>query len=314
MATKPPYYNCNTECLRARARIMRTLERRVLVKAVPRVITAELRRAMPYAAVLAIALGAVVVAGANLATAFPSEERPFGWSGPASFDGAVATVRSDLALAASIPALLLGARALAGREPSATPARQLLTPFGLHALLLFLSAFAAGGIGAWGANRTPMESYYAFSVAHGLLAVSAYSVGFLWAGILRRHALAFAAGTWLFFLGVYDALVNVTLFRQVGYHKLVAGEFPTWFYASQALSPLATYRGTLILWQRGFMDFLEKAAIGNAVLPAWVNPGLFIGLTLAIWVVLPLGIGLLAWRMRGRARTAAPTRAPDQAG
>lgn len=284
------------------------------VKAIPRVVTAELRRAAPYAVVLALALGGIVVAGANLATAFPSEERPFGWSGAASFDGAVATVRSDLALAASIPALLLGARALAGREPTATPARQLLAPFALHAALLLAAAFVAGGIGAWGAKRTPMESYWAFSVAHGLLALSAYSVGFLWAGLMRRHALAYAAATWLFFLGVYDALVNVTLFRQVGYHRLVAGDFPTWFYASQALSPLSTYRGTLILWQRGFMDFMEKAALGNAVLPAWVNPGLFVALTLVLWVALPVGLGLLAWRMRGRARAPAPRRAPEKAG
>lgn len=284
------------------------------MKGPPPAVLTELRRASPYAIVLALALGAVVVAGANVATAFPSEERPFGWNGPASFDGAIATVRSDLALAASLPALALGALALAGREPTVTRARALLLPFALHAALLFAAAFVAGGIGAWGSKRTSAEGYYAFSVAHGLLAVSAYSVGFLWAGLLRRHALAFAAGTWLFFLGVYDALVNVTLFRQVGYHKLVAGDFPTWFYASQGLSPLATYRGTLILWHRGFMDYLEKAAIGNAVLPAWVNPALFIGLTLALWVALPLGLGLLAWRMRGRARVAAPRRAPDRAG
>jgi hypothetical protein len=66
----------------------------------------------------------------------------------------------------------------------------------------------------------------------------------------------------------------------------------------------------LILWERGFMDYLEKAALGQATLPAWMNPGTFAALTLVLWVALPVGLGLLVWHWKGRSSARAAVKRP----
>ena len=273
----------------------------------------ELLRAAPYAVVLAILLGAVVVTGANLSNAFPSEKAPYGWPGPSKFDNAVAMVRSDLVLAASLPALALGAMALRGRSPHDLRAGGLWQVALPHMGLLGAAAFVAGGIGAVGASKTAFASWLAFSTAHALLALAFYSLGFLWSALLREWALAGAVATWVFFLGVYEGVIRTILFRTAGYHDLAAGAFPTWFYVAQGFSPLAAYRGVLILWRRGFMDYLESNTIGVAELPGWINPGTFAALLVGLWVVLPLGVAALAWWWQGRDAAAAPRRAPEKA-
>ena len=270
----------------------------------------EARRALPYALLLMLALGAVVSVGAHYSNAFPSESRPFGWPGPAAFQNAVAMVRGDLVLAASLPALVLGARALAGRDPLAQPARRILPILLAHALLLVVACFAAAAIGGLVAFRTPTSAFLAFSVAHALLALSFYSLAFLCGAILRRHALPLAMGVWLAFNAAYEGLVRTAVFREAGYNALAAGQFPSWFYVAQALSPLSAYRGVLILWERGFMDALEKAALGKAALPGWLNPGTFIVLTLVLWIAIPLGVALGIWAWRGRASARLGLRRP----
>ena len=273
----------------------------------------EARRALPYALVLALALGAVVSVGAHYSNAFPSQSRPFGWPGPAHFHNAVAMVRGDLVLAASVPALVLGARALSDRDPHIQRAPRVLAAFLAHGILLVTASFCAAAIGGIVAFKTPTNAFMAFSVAHALLALSFYSLAFLCSALFRRHALAAAALVWIAFNTVYESLVRTAVFRQVGGDALAAGQFPGWFYVAQALSPLSAYRGTLILWERGFMDYLEKAALGQAALPAWMNPGTFVALTLVLWVALPVGLALAAWAWRGRlaARVGLKRAAPD---
>src|SRR5581483_12146089 len=100
----------------------------------------ELRRAWPYALVLALGLGAVVTVGANISNAFPSQARPFGWPGPASFENAVAMVRPDIVLATTLPALLLGATALRRHDPREGG---LLPILAVDAALLLVAAFVA---------------------------------------------------------------------------------------------------------------------------------------------------------------------------
>lgn len=275
---------------------------------IPPDVLVALRRAAPYALLLALALGAVVVVGANLSNAFPSEKAPYGWDGPAHFENAVAMVRSDLVLAASLPALLLGARALAGREPQ-DGILPLLTTYATHVATLFAAVLVAGGIGVWGSHEASGEAWWAFSVAHAVLAVSFYSIAFLWACYLRQHALAAAAATWLAFLAIYEGITRTILFRTVGYFDLKAGLFPDWFWVAQALSPLSSYQGILILWRPGFRDYLEKATLDGAALPAWLGPATFVALSAVLWMILPLALGCLGWRLRARGLRSAARKA-----
>ena len=285
----------------------------------PGIVQHEARRALPYALLLAVGLGVVVTAGAQYSNAFPSEKAPFGWPGPASFENAVAMVRSDLVLAASLPALLLGARALAGREPAggrkaedpdapegASRTREdgrsfLLQVYGIHAALLALAVVLGGALGAWGAGRTLFEAWQAFVTAHVVLVLSFYSLAFLWSSLLKEHALAAAAATWLAFLAVYEAVTRTILFRSEGYHNLAGGAFPDWFWVAQGFSPLSSYTGILILWRPRFRDYMESAALDGAALPAWLVPATFIALAAVLWIALPLALSHVAWWRRGRA-------------
>lgn len=277
----------------------------------PPVILREARRALPLALVLALGLGAIVTVGAHYSNAFPSESQPFGWPGPASFENAVAMVRSDLVLAASVPALVLGARALAGREPTRDRAGSLVAVWGVHAAILALAVVVAAALGAWGAGRTPPEAWFAFVTAHVVLALSFYSLAFMWACFLHEQALAAALAMWLVFLGMYEAVTRTIVFRTEGYHALASGAFPDWFWAAQGLSPLSSYTGILILWRPKFRDYLESAALENAVLPGWLVPATFVALATVLWMILPLALGHLAWWWRGRSAGAVARRVPE---
>jgi len=220
-------------------------------------------------------------------------------------------VRSDLVLAASVPALLLGARALRGREPAVHRAATLLATYAVHGALLALGVVVAAGIGAWGAGDTPFDAWLAFVSAHIVLAMSFYSLAFLCACYLREHAVAAAAAIWIFFLGVYEALTRTILFRTEGYHNLSSGAFPDWFWGAQALSPLASYTGILILWRERFRDYMETEALKNAALPGWLVPATFVALAAVLWMLLPLALGLLGWWWRARSVRAVARRAAE---
>lgn len=276
----------------------------------PEVLKVELRRAAPFTILLALALGAIVSAGAHYSNAFPSEKAPYGWPGPASFENAVAMVRSDIVLAASLPALLLGAFALRGREPGRDAPIVLLQAYSVHAILIALAVLIAAVIGSFGAARTPPDAFWAFFTAHTVLALSFYSLAFLCASLVRKHAVTVAVSVWFVFLGLYDAITRTIVFRQEGYHNLAAGGFPDWFWVAQGLSPLNSYTGILILWRPRFRDMIESAALENAVLPAWLVPATFVALAAVLWMALPFLLAQLSWWMRGRS---APVVAPRAA-
>ncbi|HUR69072.1 MAG TPA: hypothetical protein VM370_07480 [Candidatus Thermoplasmatota archaeon] len=265
----------------------------------------DTRRAAPYALLLALGLGAVVVAGAHYSNAFPSEKAPFGWPGPSSFEHAVAMVRSDLILAASLPALALGAFALRGREPAREGVGGALRTYGVHAAMLAVAVLVAGILGAIGAAKAPFDAVFAFWTAHTVLALAFYSIAFAWSCWLKEHALAGAAAMWIGFLGLYESVTRTILFRQVGYERLAAGDFPTWFWAAQGLSPLSSYTGILILWREKFRDYTETAVLANAALPSWLVPATFVALATMLWILLPLSIGLAGWWWRARTWSAA---------
>lgn len=259
-------------------------------------------RAAPYAAVVLVALASAFALGAHLSNAQPSEARPFGWEGPSKFTNGVAMVRDDLVVVASLPALVLGARALTGLVPGRDRSAALATTFGVHVAALALATFAATALGTWAADSFTWNAFRVAFAAHALLAVAFYALGFLAAAVVGPRALSPAVTIWIFYVLFYERLVRLTLYRTVGYDAIVGGRFPSWFYAAQAASPLAAYRGVLILGERGFMDYLERLALGGAALPAWVNPWTFGALLLGAWTLVPFALALAAWQWRGRAR------------
>lgn len=258
--------------------------------------------AIPYALLLALGLGAAAVVGANLANAFPSAARPFGWPGPASLDGGVATVRPELVLATSLPALLWGTRALSRLDARRHHLASLLGTLAAGVVLACAAVLAATLLAGWGVSATPADAFWGFWAAHTLLALAFYSIGAFVSVVARRHAAATGAACWVFFAVLLDDAVRWRLFRQQGYHELVAGHFPAWFYVAQALSPVSGYRAVLILWRRGFRDYTEHAALDHATLPPWMTAPNFALLVAGLWVALPLGAAILAWWLRGTVR------------
>lgn len=265
----------------------------------------EARRAWPYAVLLGVALGAIVVIGANYSNAFPSEQRPFGWPGPSGFENAVAMVRGDIVVATTLPALLLGATLW--RAPG-----RLGVAMATDGLLVLLAVGLATLIGAIGAADTRSLAYLSFYVAHALLALSFYSLAALCSIAATRYAAPVALAVWLVLNAGYESVVRTVLFRTEGYDALSTGVFPPWFFVAQAFSPLTAYRGVLILWDRRMMDGLEKAVLGDAALPAWLNPLTMGAFMVALWIALPLALaGLLAWwRRRAAGRDVAAQRSP----
>lgn len=262
------------------------------------------RRAAPYALVLALALAATLALGAHLSNAQPSAARPFGWDGPAKFTNGVAMVRDDLVAVVSLPSLLLGVRSLADLAPAGGRARDLAARFGLHAFALVAAVAAGTGAGVAAADPTTWNAVIVFAAAHALLAVSFLALGFLVAALAGRWALATASGVWILVTLVYERVVRLALYRTVGFERLVTGDFPTWFYGAQVVSPISSYRGVLILGERGFMDFLERAALGKATLPAYVQPWTFGAVLVVAWIALPFAVALAVCARRARARTA----------
>lgn len=264
----------------------------------PRAVRDGVRSAWPFAALLAFALGGSLFAGANLSTAFPSEQKPFGWPGTATFDNAVAMVRPELLLAATVPAVLWGARTLGNLDPRRDGMRGFWTRIGIDMPFLWVGVLGGALIGKWAASKTPDDALLAFTVAHGLLATAFYLIGLAVSVAFRRNGLPVAVGAWGFFAYLFEDLVRWQTFRQAGYFELRLGHFPGWFYVAQALSPVAAYRGVLIMWREGFRDGLEHAVLDDAPLPAWMNAGNFVLLMLVLWVAVPLAYASLGWWTR----------------
>ncbi|MGB0652409.1 MAG: hypothetical protein ACPGQL_04340 [Thermoplasmatota archaeon] len=254
-----------------------------------------LRRSLPLAIVLAVALAAAAVLGAHVYNAWPFRTLPYGRPGPGTLANGVALARSELILAASLPAMAMGLRA---RRPLAWPLD----------LGLIAAACAVAGAAAVALTSEPSWSAtWAFVGSHGLLAWSFYALG----ALVRTAApavarLPIAAGAWLSFVALYENLVRWRLFRATGYVELTSGQFPDWFYATQALSPVAAYRGLVILWRPDFRDALERAALGDAAIPSWLGPWTMAGVLLVLWVAGPLGVAWWLHRRRDR-RPVVPT-------
>lgn len=266
------------------------------------------RRGAPFALLLFAALVGTLALGAHQSNATPSASKPFGWEGPASFRNGVAMVRGDLVLATTFPSLAFGALALAGLEPRRHGAVHVLARVSAHALLVVVAVLAATAVGVAVADEAAWTTLQAFATATTLLALAYYSLGLLAAVVVPRHALVAVMGAWFALEVALERGVRIAMYRLVGYHEILAGHLPTWFLASQALAPTAAYRGILILWDRGLMDALERAALGKAALPGWVNPLTFAVLLAALWILLPLALAAAVWRRRGRER-ATPARA-----
>lgn len=273
---------------------------------------AALGTALPFAAILAATVGAILFAGANLSTAFPSAQKPFGWPGTATFDNGVAMVRPELLLATSALAAVWGSMTLRRLEPRTDRMSAFWTHVAVDVPLMWAGVLAAALIGKNVASNTPDDAIWAFTTAHGMLATAFYLLGLAISVAFRRSRLAapVTVGAWIGFVAIYENLVRWQTFRQAGYYALKAGDFPGWFYAAQALSPVAGYRGILILWRKGFRDGTEHAVLDNAVLPAWMTPMTFVGLMALLWVAVPLAYASIGWWTRGAYATQRSTAGP----
>lgn len=258
------------------------------------------RSGLPAAALLAAAVGLAVAIGANLSNATPSADKPYGWPGAANFEGGVATVRPELVLATTLPALLLGLRALPAQ--SNPHPKSALAALAGASLLVPAALLVATLVGALAAAPSPPGAYLAFWVAHSALALSLLALGFLARVVSPRHGPLAGLAAWCLFAVLLDGAVRWQLFRTEGYHNLAVGQLPGWFYAAQVLSPLALYRALLIVWQPGFRDWLEHAALDNATLPSWLDPAVLTPLLILLWFVVPAAIALaILWRRNGAA-------------
>ncbi len=263
--------------------------------------------ALPFALILGLGLGFAVFVGANMSNAFPSEDRPFGWPGPSNFSNGVAMDRSMFVLAATASGLLLGLWALR-RDVSRD---MTLGDFGAaavsHLALLFGGAYLGAGIGDWAASETQPGTIHAFAVSHALLACAFYALGAALAVGLGPVGAPAGAGVWVFYVALFENITRWRVFRDVGYHGIQAGQLPGWFYLAQAASPIALYRGLLIIWHPPFRNWEEQAVLADANLPAWMTPEI-LGAALAVWVVVPLEIAatVVAIRQWRRARRETP--------
>lgn len=253
--------------------------------------------ALPFGLILGLALGFAVFVGANMSNAFPSEDRPFGWPGPSNFSNGVAMDRSMFVLAATASGLLLGLWAFR-RDVSRD---MTLGDFGAaavsHLTLLFGGAYLGAGIGDWAASETQPGTIHAFAVSHALLASAFYALGAVFAVSLGPVGAPAGAGVWVFYVALFENITRWRVFRDVGYHGIQAGQLPGWFYLAQAASPIALYRGLLIIWHPPFRNWEEQAVLADANLPAWMTPEI-LGAALAAWIVVPLEIAAIVVAVR----------------
>jgi uncharacterized membrane protein YozB (DUF420 family) len=264
-------------------------------------------------------LGAVVVVGANLANSYPSQDHPHGWPGAANFDGGVATVRPQLVLAATVPGLLLGLSTGTRLSPRRHGPLQAGAVLGVDVFLVAAACWLGTSIASWGVSKTSEEAYWAFFTAHLLLALCFYSLALLSAVTVPTSPALPAGVLWVLFAVVYEIWVRWKTLRAAGYEGLSAGAFPAWFFVAQAWSPLAVYRGLLILWHPGFRDYEERAVLGDLALPPWMNAPVFGALFAFAWVLLPLESAWVVWTLRQRRRgplrgVQRTTRVPTSAG
>jgi hypothetical protein len=259
---------------------------------------AETLPVLPFALILASALGFTVWVGAELANAYPSDAAPMGWKGAASFDAGVATMRPQLVLAATIPGLLWGLSSVRRFKIGLTgPLRSgalLLTDLVLLASASWLGAVIARE----GAAKTSNEAFWAFTGTHGLLAASFYSLAVLSAVVLRTAPALIAGALWTGYAAVYDNFLRWKALREMGLAGLRAGALPGWFYLAQAASPIALYRALLIVWHKGFRDYEERAVLEGVTLPPWMTVDIIGSLIAFAWVLLPLEAAWIVWSLR----------------
>lgn len=265
--------------------------------------------------ILGLALGFAVFVGANMSNAFPSEDRPFGWPGPSNFSNGVAMDRSTFVLAATVPGLLLGLYAFRRDVSRAMTLDEFGAAAASHVALLFGGAYMGAWIGDWAASETAPGAIQTFAISHALLASAFYGLGAVFAVSFGPVGAPVGAGVWVFYVALFENITRWRVFREVGYHGIQAGQLPGWFYVAQALSPIAAYRGLLIIWHPKFRNWEEQAVLADANLPAWMTPEI-LGPVLAVWTVVPLEaaaivVAVRQWRRERRARHAPEEAADD---
>ena len=253
---------------------------------------------VPFAILLALALGFAVWVGAELSHAYPSEAAPHGWNGPANFDAGVATLRPQLVLAAAIPAILLGLMSARRFQVALTGPTRAGLLLAADLALIAIAAFFGAVIAREGASKTSNDALWAFVGAHALLAASFYALAVLSAVLVRRAPALLIGVLGTGYIAIYDSFLRWKALRDLGLEGLRAGALPAWFYAAQAASPISLYRALLIVWHKGFMDYEERAVLDGATLPPWMTVEILATLILFLWVLVPLELAWIIWTLR----------------
>jgi Cu-processing system permease protein len=251
-------------------------------------------------------LYAVAFTGLALLLSWLSLSGGTGYTGFAGFGRTAASLVNLVLLIVPLMALTIGAGSLAGEQERGTLSYLLAQPvnrgevllgkyLGLAAALLGVLAFGFGLSGLIIATRggqTDARAYILLVTFAFILALGMLSVGFLVSVLTRKAAVAIGVALflWLVFVFVGDlGLMGTTIAFKLPIDTL---------FNLTLLNPLQVFKMSALISINATLDVLGPAGIYAMQTYRDSLTMLFLG-SLALWVVLPLGIAYLVFRRRG---------------
>ena len=251
-------------------------------------------------------LYAVAFTGLALLLSWLSLSGGTGYTGFAGFGRTAASLVNLVLLIVPLMALTIGAGSLAGEQERGTLSYLLAQPvnrgevllgkyLGLAAALLGVLAFGFGLSGLIIATRggqTDARAYILLVTFAFILALGMLSVGFLVSVLTRKAAIAIGVALflWLVFVFVGDlGLMGTTIAFKLPIDTL---------FNLTLLNPLQVFKMSALISINATLDVLGPAGIYAMQTYRDSLTMLFLG-SLALWIVLPLGIAYLVFRRRG---------------
>jgi len=251
-------------------------------------------------------LYAVAFTGLALLLSWLSLSGGTGYTGFAGFGRTAASLVNLVLLIVPLMALTIGAGSLAGEQERGTLSYLLAQPvnrgevllgkyLGLAAALLGALAFGFGLSGliiAARGGQTDARAYILLVTFAFILALGMLSVGFLVSVLTRKAAVAIGVALflWLIFVFVGDlGLMGTTIAFKLPIDTL---------FNLTLLNPLQVFKMSALISINATLDVLGPAGIYAMQTYRDSLTALFLG-SLALWIVLPLGIAYLVFRRRG---------------